>query len=290
MSSSMYPYFLCNVAGWCFNIYASKAAGKNIGRLSAAVDHVALPAGPAFAIWGLIYLWTGVFVIAQFFPAAGLDGAIAAITPYFVAAQFVQALWVFCFTSLDPDKVGKGGDIYLWVSIILLVGLVYPYMKAVEAAAELPRDSTGYWFAYGISINAAWVLLAAGLSINQIGRGLGWEGLPLMLTALFVVAATVGLELWITGFVGEAPFGSPTAFLSVATWAFFWVFMNLRKFPQEEDGHTTRLLPLYGSNFISFYKWMAFLLMIGAAGGEYLLLTRGTGSSKSPLLSMEARD
>merc|ERR1712179_892831 len=97
------------------------------------------------------------------------------------------------------------------------------------------------------------------------------EGAPLSAVALIVLAATVTLELYITGLVGSNPYNFPTAFFSVGVWALFWVFKSLKDMPAVECEHAKRIMPVYGSNFVVFYKWCAFVLLWVFVGLEVLV-------------------
>merc|ERR1711974_415563 len=108
--------------------------------------------------------------VAQFFDAPGFANVLPELSPWFCLTQLMQGLWVPLFTRSDPDRVGSGGDIWLWVSTLLLVFTAPCFLKLVAVLAALPPLGAAYWFSFGITINAAWVLLAAGLTINQAGR------------------------------------------------------------------------------------------------------------------------
>jgi len=222
------------------------------------MGNVAIPQGPAFAIWGLIYSWELVFVVAAFFTDV-LDTFLPALTIWFCLGQLMQGSWVLIFTRTDPASAGKGGDFWLWSSTLLL--LVTPFVFIQCVAALKTATGTAYWLSIGIQINAAWVLLAASISINQAARGAGLEGAFLSAVAVLVLVVIVFLELMIVGLVGGNELQSPVAFFPVGVWALLWVFKYL-SFASETDDHAKRILPLYGSNFILFYKWSSLVLAI----------------------------
>lgn len=259
----------CNLAAFVADMALNGMFGKNIKNLSEAYDHVSMPAGPAFAIWGVIFTWELVFVVAQFL-VSDMDAVLPALTPWFCATQLMQGMWVPLFTKTDPQAVGHGGDVWLWVSTVLLVATPPAFLNVVSALAG--ASGMVYWLTFGMTINAAWVLLAAGLAVNQAARGVGLEGMPLSVVAMTVLVGTVYLELWITGLVGNSRLGSPVAFFPVATWALFWIFSHLQNMPADKSDHEKRILPLYGSTFIVFFKWCALFLAVAFVGLEVLLI------------------
>jgi len=253
----------CNVAAFALdvtlNALGNRDKDKSIKVLSEAYDHVAMPAGPAFAIWGIIFSWELVFLVAQFF-VSDFDELLPTLTPWFCATQVMQGAWVVLFTRTDPSRVGHGGDVWIWVSTILLLATPPAFLQVVAVLAD--ASGAAYWLSFGMTINAAWVLLAAGLTVNQAARAVGLEGASLSAVAMVVLAGTVYLELWITGIVGENQLNSPAAFFPVATWALLWIFSHLKSLSADMNPHAKRILPLYGSNFILFYKWSALSLAI----------------------------
>merc|ERR1712012_473048 len=135
-------------------------------------------------------------------------------------------------------------------------------------------SGVAYWCAFGITVNAAWVLLAAGLAINQAARAIGLQGAALSAAAIAVLGATIVLELWITGLIGSDPFHAPLAFFPVATWALLWIFANLKDVAAAESDHAKRILPLYGSTFVEAYKWIAVVVAGAFVGLEVVLCVR----------------
>lgn len=253
----------CNVAAFAADIALNYRFGGNQVEQSEAFDTVAVPMGPAFAIWGLIFTWVLVFVGVQTFTPL-FDEILPALTPWFCASQLMQGCWVPIWSRASPEKADKGGDVWFWLASVVLVATPVGHLKACQVLADVD-PGTPYWVSYGITVNAAWIIMAAGLGLNMIARVAGLRGAALFAVALSVLAGTVYLELNITGLIGDSLFGaynSPTAFFSVAIWALFWVFRYLKNIPAEESSHANRILPLYGSTFVVFYKWVALLLLL----------------------------
>lgn len=248
------------------------AEGKSgVGRIAEAYDHVAVPKGPAFAIWGLIFLWNLVFAFVQLFTDMFDHTFGYSFCAWFCLGQLAQGIWNPIFQATDVTKNDKGGDVYLWVANAMLLAMPIAFMQCCKGLAALEPGSTAYWVSYGITINAAWILLAAGLTVSLSARAAGLKGAPLSAVAIIVLVGTIVLELYITGFFGRDPYGSPTAFLTVGAWALFWVFMHLKGYPAKESDnddqpsaslvHAQRILFLYGSDFVIFYKWTSLVAL-----------------------------
>lgn len=265
---------LCNLTAFSLDMVLNAVYGKNIKNMSDAYDHIGVPAGPAFGIWGIIFTWEMVFIIGQFFSGSDLDAILPALTPWFCLTQLMQGLWVPLFTRSDPSLVGAGGDIWFWLSTALLVATAPCFMMVVHALSTLSTGSSMYWLTFGITVNAAWVLLAAGLSVGMVPRAMGLEGTPLCAWAMTLLVATVCVELWVTGFVGTDPLRSPRAYLVVGIWALLWIFHSMKSYPAEVNDHVKRLLPLYGSSFVIFFKWSTMVVAVAFLVLQVLLLNR----------------
>lgn len=271
----------CNVAAYGIDIALNAGFGKNIGSLSDAYDHVGTPAGPAFSIWGLIFTWELVFLVAQAFTGM-FDKMLPTLTPWFCLAQLMQGLWVPLFTASDPANVGNGGDLAFWTSTLVLVSTAAVFLKVVSVMSSI-EASAPFWISYGITINAAWVLMAAGLSLNMSGVALGLSFCSVIV--MLVLMLTVILQLYIGGFLGSDPFGSPTAYFPVFAWALFWVFMNLG-----DAEHVARISSNFGNGFNTFYRICAVLLIVFALVSQVMVVMRknkkhqsDVGASLQPL-------
>merc|ERR1712032_1662150 len=132
----------CNVAAFAADMILNAKFGKNIGALSEDLDHVGLPAGPAFGIWGIIFAWELVFVVVHLF-VDDFDKLLPSLTPWFCATQLMQGLWVPLFTAANPASVGQGGDIWLWASILLFVPLVLAFLQLLAVLAS--TAGRAYW-------------------------------------------------------------------------------------------------------------------------------------------------
>jgi len=98
MASTAVLWNCANLAAFTINMVLNAVAGRGIKDLSEAYDNVAVPAGPAFGIWGIIFTWEAVFVVAQFFDTAGFADVLPELSPWFCLTQLMQGFWVPLFT------------------------------------------------------------------------------------------------------------------------------------------------------------------------------------------------
>lgn len=260
---------LCNVAALVLpQVLNSVLPADNQRSLSEAYDHIANPGGPAFLIWPVIFLWETIFLVSQFL-IYDYDDIMPKLTPAYCTTQFLQALWLQLFNRTDPSKIDKGGDFWIYSSTVVLIAIPLAFFPAVRALSDM--SGRAYWLSLGITVNAAWVVLAAGLSVNMSALALGLRGGDLELLSIAVLVVTIVIELWITGFIPIFKVQlNNLAFLPVAIWALGWIvhhlnggwnILDLATVSAEGNSHVERILPLYSSNYIMFYKWTALVLV-----------------------------
>lgn len=146
-----------------------------------------LPAGYAFAIWGLIYLWLVLHAGFGLWKRAAdpaWDGARAPL----ILSLAVGAVWLFVAVR-DP----------VWASVLIAVML----MGALAALLRAPAAPDRWLLLAPLAIYAGWLSAATGVSLGVLLAGFGWlsdtASAVVMLTVVLALAVTVQLRL------GRAP-------------------------------------------------------------------------------------
>lgn len=146
-----------------------------------------LPAGYAFSIWGLIYLW--LILHAGF----GLwkrrdDPAWEGTRTPLILSLAVGAIWL-AVAVRSP----------VWASVLIAVMLA----GALAALARAPaRPDRGLLLA-PLAIYAGWLTAATGVSVGILLTGFGW--LPETPAALLTLAAVLAAALAVQRRLGRAP-------------------------------------------------------------------------------------
>jgi len=73
--------------------------GATNTEISHKYQTLVTPAGWAFSIWGIIFIWEGVFVVAQFFPAYRDSDTVSRISPWCRALCMFQSVWTLVFAQ-----------------------------------------------------------------------------------------------------------------------------------------------------------------------------------------------
>lgn len=158
--------------------------GYEAGQFPVRIDQPAvLPAGYAFAIWGLIYLW----LIAH--AAFGLwkrrdDPAWGRTRRPLIASLAVGAVWL-AVAVRDP----------VWASVLIAAMLA----GALVALLRAPMRPDRWLLLAPLAIYAGWLTAATGVSLGVLLAGFGWlsdtGAALLMLSVVLAGALTVQRRL-----------------------------------------------------------------------------------------------
>lgn len=145
------------------------------------------PAGYAFSIWGLIYLWLilhAIFGLARRADAAAWDRPRWAL----MAAQVLGVVWVVF--AEDHPVVATG---------VILVMAAAALTALIQTEGGPHRGLDRWLFQPPVALFAGWVTAAAGVASGITLSGLGWlddqTAALLMLGGVLVVAGWVQLRL-----------------------------------------------------------------------------------------------
>ena len=211
---------LCSVILVIAVNYGSQAGLWNettIGEISNKYDNLFTPAGYAFAIWGLIFLFLvgyAVFQVKRAFFSKKDSSFIEQTGYWFAIANLLNIAWVFAFTY---DQVG--------LSIVIMIGMLFSLLKIViktnmerwDAPVEViafvwwPICFYSGWISVAIIANIAAFLVKielAGSELNQII----WS-MVLITVAVFINMLMINLR-------------NMREFALVGAWALFAIFIK----------------------------------------------------------------
>ena len=146
-----------------------------------------LPAGYAFAIWGLIYLWLVLHAGFGLWKRAG-DPAWDGVRAPLILSLAVGAIWLFVAVR-DP----------LWASVLIAVMLAGALVAVLRAPAVPDR-----WLLLApLAIYAGWLSAATGVSLGVLLAGFGW--LPDTGAAVVMLGVVLALAVAVQLRLGRAP-------------------------------------------------------------------------------------
>lgn len=121
------------------------------------IDPPIQPAGYAFSIWGLIYLWLGFSAIFGIFKRAE-DDAWNAARPYLIASLALGTPWLYIATQN---------------AIAATVVIIAMAIFAIAALLHAPRLSGRWTFQAPVAIYAGWLTAASAVSLSSTAAGYG---------------------------------------------------------------------------------------------------------------------
>jgi hypothetical protein len=200
------------LVNWLANVLPLN--GKDTGQLSDQYPILTVPAGYAFAIWGLIYLGLIGFALYQSLPSQRTNQRIARITPLFLLSCLANIGWLFTwhYEILSLNIV---------LMLVLLGSLIGIYGQ-LRAGGTQP--STGeLWLVWvPFSIYMGWITVATIVNATVVLYAAGWQDTGTLGAALaallFVVAAVIAVTI-------ARRFDDP-AYALVVVWALVAVAMK----------------------------------------------------------------
>uniref|UniRef100_A0A7S2B2D6 Transmembrane protein n=1 Tax=Alexandrium andersonii TaxID=327968 RepID=A0A7S2B2D6_9DINO len=178
------------------NVLASKKAfgGKDNKQISDEHPTFVSPDGPTFAIWGIIYLFETVTVIAQAFPSDSTEELLGQRCPLtgldvrerLVAAFLTNAIWLPVFNNER-----------FWSALVIMV-VYLGFLLGIYTDVNV-TTTTGIYdrlcFVTGITMNASWIVVATMVNTFFCLGEVGWKdehgaagSVPAAILAVVVVA------------------------------------------------------------------------------------------------------
>jgi hypothetical protein len=146
-----------------------------------------LPAGYAFAIWGLIYAWLILHAGFGLWKRAG-DPAWQAMRPPLILSLAVGTIWLWV-AARSP----------LGASLLIVVMLT----GALAALFRTPARPDRWLLQAPVAIYAGWLTAATGVSFGVLLAGYGW--LSDSVSAIVMLVLVLGLAATVQMRLGRAP-------------------------------------------------------------------------------------
>jgi hypothetical protein len=208
-----------NLAAYVINvviIYVSITGvfGATNREVSMKYQTLVTPASFAFSIWGPIYIWEGVFVVAQMLPRFRNRPVVRTIAPFWWSACICQVVWSLLFAQE-----------WLTASLVFMVAILGSLLGLLQRANSVDSESFAeFWLLRApFSLHAGWIIAACAVSANVQADYA--KASPAELLAVAVVSLAVVFAVASVSAIG-AP--RPDAIIPlVAAWALFAVSSEL---------------------------------------------------------------
>lgn len=188
-----------------------------IGEMSAKYDNLFTPAGYAFSIWGLIFLFLlgyAIFGIKRAFFSTKKTQHLEQTGYWFTIANVLNAAWVVAFTY---DFVGLSVLIMIGILISLLKIVLKTNMERWDAPIEIiafvwwPVCFYSGWIAVATIANISAFLIKIGLEVSQ-------------LTQIIITMVLITIAVYINNLMINLR--NMREFALVGAWALFAIFIR----------------------------------------------------------------
>ena len=184
--------------------------GLTTGAISDSFPSLFTPAGYVFAIWGLIYLLLGVFVVYQALPAQRNNPRLKRLGYLFIVSCAFNIAWLFAWHFLQIP-----------LSMLVMLGLLGTLIAIYERLGVGKRQDSrieAFTLRLPFSIYLGWITVAtvANVSVLLLSFGVrgGWTA-PFWAFAAVFAATAIGLTVLRRR--------GDVAYTLVLVWAFFGI-------------------------------------------------------------------
>jgi hypothetical protein len=185
--------------------------GAKNTELSRKYQTLITPMGAAFSIWGFIFLWEGIFTVAQFLPGLRNSKVTQAVSPWWWGVCAIQTLWNFAFAQE-----------WITLAAMLMLGILLALLGISWSTDGMTMNIKEYGLLRApFSLQLGWIIAAAVLNLNVLAEynkysqstmlGLAIVSLAIVLVAVFFFTFNVksadpliGLvAAWALAFIGS---------------------------------------------------------------------------------------
>lgn len=188
--------------------------GKNTADISDANPTLVTPAGYVFAIWGIIYVLLGIFVIYQAFYRGQERSFQNQIGWLFVGSSALNIMWLFAwqYEYLSLSVI---------IMILLLATLILIYIRLDIGRAKVER-STRLAVHLPFSVYLGWITIATIGNISAMLVSLKWDGFGISPETWAVVIILIAVIIAIMVSVMRRD----VAYALVVIWAFVGIYVS----------------------------------------------------------------
>lgn len=186
---------------------------RSTGAISDAYPNLFAPAGPAFAIWGLIYLLLGGYIIYQFIKKdQKTEQLLQKINPLFIATSLANISWIFAW---HYDYIGL--SVLIMATLLILLIKISDLLRAKQFKT---LEKISIWAPF--SIYFGWITVATIANITVFLVSIGWNGFGIAdfvwTSIILLIGATIGIL--------RMRKDKNIAYGLVLVWAYSWILFK----------------------------------------------------------------
>lgn len=186
---------------------------RSTGDISDAYPNLFAPAGPAFSIWGLIYLLLAGYVLYQFVKKdQKTEDLLQKINPLFIATSIANISWIFAW---HYDYIGI--SVLIMGTLLVLLIKIADILRTEQFTA---LEKISVWAPF--SVYFGWITVATIANITVFMVSIGWNGFGI---ADFVWTCIILLIGAIIGILRMRK-DKNIAYGLVLVWAYSWILFK----------------------------------------------------------------
>eukprot|EP00427_Karlodinium_veneficum_P020677 CAMPEP_0169104660 /NCGR_PEP_ID=MMETSP1015-20121227/23379_1 /TAXON_ID=342587 /ORGANISM="Karlodinium micrum, Strain CCMP2283" /LENGTH=270 /DNA_ID=CAMNT_0009165963 /DNA_START=71 /DNA_END=880 /DNA_ORIENTATION=- len=125
-------------------------------ELSSKYQTLVTPSGWAFSIWGPIFMWEAVFVLAQFFPSFRQSILVMKVSPWWWSLCIMQIAWTVAFAQEQ-----------ITLSLIFMLSILGSLLAIAGSTDGLRMTALEYVLLRApFSLQLGWIIAASVVNIN----------------------------------------------------------------------------------------------------------------------------
>jgi hypothetical protein len=186
---------------------------RSTGDISDAYPNLFAPAGPAFSIWGLIYLLLAGYVFYQFVKKdKKTEGLIKKINPLFIATSLANISWIFAW---HYDYIG--------LSVLIMAILLFLLIRIADIIRSEQFTAPEKLFIRApFSVYFSWITVASIANITVFLVSIGWNGFGISDFVWTSIILLVGAFIGILRMYKD----KNIAYGMVLVWAYAWILFK----------------------------------------------------------------
>lgn len=186
---------------------------RSTGAISDAYPNLFAPAGPAFAIWGLIYLLIGGYIIYQFIKKdQKTEQLLQKINPLFIATSLANISWIFAW---HYDYIGL--SVLIMATLLILLIKISDLLRAKQFKT---LEKISIWAPF--SIYFGWITVATIANITVFLVSIGWNGFGIADFVWTSIILLIGVTIGILRMRKD----KNIAYGLVLVWAYSWILFK----------------------------------------------------------------
>merc|ERR1712232_259834 len=234
------------------------------------------PSGSAFSIWGVIFIFQGIFAVYQLLPSVRAKPMVQeGVSYWYILTCLFQCCWTPCF-GFEQITLALIAIILIWLS---LVGLNYQqyYVKDAE------RTLIEFWFLrFPFQVHCGWLTCASVLNVNVLAVKLDADAEYLLPIAIISLAYLHAVSVWVL-------FGFPKPNYTIAgviAWANGWIFNELGN-PKDL---IKEAFPQLVITSVSYAAFAVSIIIVSQAVVRVVLLFAGNSCAVNRTIASESDD